>query len=214
MTRKNRTNPTLTAAVLSIAIAAAYLPLVLTVNAKPEIPAEPATIQMAQPVQTAKASAPASTIPVIIETTPAETETPETQEAEPQAPALDPYEVELIGRTIWGEAMGVKSKAERAAVAWCILNRVDAWGQSVKRVVTAPDQFQGYRYWGECPQEHIDLAADVMTRWLAEKAGAEDVGRTLPADHLYFMGFGGRNHFTTEFLGTNYWGWSMADPYK
>jgi hypothetical protein len=110
--------------------------------------------------------------------------------------------------------MGVKSKAERAAVAWCILNRVDAWGWSIERVVTAPYQFQGYRPNGDCPQEHLDLAADVLARWRAEKNGAKDAGRVLPADYLYFMGDGVQNHFTKEYLNTNYWDWSLADPYK
>ena len=127
---------------------------------------------------------------------------------------VDAYAAELIGRTIWGEAGGVKSKAERAAVAWCILNRVDAWGQTIEYVVTKPYQFQGYRPRGECPQEHIDLAIDVLTRWAAEKQGATDVGRVLPADYLFFMGDGEHNHFSTEYQSTDYWGWSLIDPYK
>lgn len=127
---------------------------------------------------------------------------------------INPYEAELIGRTIWGEAEGVKSKAERAAVAWCILNRVDAWEQSIEYVVTKPYQFQGYRTWGECPQEHIDLAVDVLTRWKAEKQGKTEAGRVLPAEYLYFMGDGERNHFTTEYKDTDYWDWSLTDPYK
>lgn len=126
---------------------------------------------------------------------------------------LDPAEVELIGRTIWGEAEGVKSEAERAAVAWCILNRVDARGQTIEEVVTAPEQFKGYRTWGECPQRHLDLAADVLARWYAEKDGAEDVGRVLPADYQYFIGDGERNHFSIEWKSTDYWDWSLHDPY-
>ena len=133
-------------------------------------------------------------------------------EPEPE-PVLDLYEVELIGRTIWGEAMGVRSKAERAAVAWCILNRADAWGESIEAVVTAPRQFHGYRWWGECPQEHLDLAADVLTRWHAEREGEEDVGRTLPAEYLYFYGDGVRNHFSKEYKSRIYWDWSLTDPY-
>ena len=125
----------------------------------------------------------------------------------------DPEEVELIGRTIWGEAEGVKSKAERAAVAWCILNRVDAWDKTIEEVVTAPVQFLGYRPEGECPQEHLDLAADVLTRWNAEKKGAEDVGRTLPANYLYFYGDGERNHFSIEWRSGIYWRWTLTDPY-
>lgn len=123
------------------------------------------------------------------------------------------YAAEMIGRTIWGEAGGVAEKAERAAVAWCILNRVDASGDTIREVVTAPYQFQGYRPEGDCPQEHIDLAADVLQRWEAEKQGADDVGRVLPAEYLYFLGDGERNHFTTEFLGEDHWDWSLTDPY-
>lgn len=134
--------------------------------------------------------------------------------AEPvKAYTPDPYEVELIGRTIWGEAGGVKSEAERAAVAWCILNRVDAYQQSIEEVVTAPMQFQGYRPTGDCPEQHLELAADVLKRWHAEKNGAEEVGRTLPAEYLYFLGDGERNHFSIEFLSAETWGWSLESPY-
>lgn len=126
----------------------------------------------------------------------------------------NPREVELIGRTIWGEAGGVQSKAERAAVAWCVLNRVDARGQSIEEVVTAYKQFHGYRPTGDCPQEHLELAADVLVRWYAEKKGATDVGRTLPAEYLYFVGDGRQNHFTVEYESADYWDWSLPNPYK
>lgn len=126
---------------------------------------------------------------------------------------LDAEEVELIGRTIWGEAEGVKSTAERAAVAWCILNRVDAYGQTIEEVVTAPGQFYGYRIDGECPQKHLELAADVLRRYYAEKAGEANVGRVLPKEYLYFTGDGQRNHFSAEWRGTSHWNWSLDDPY-
>lgn len=161
---------------------------------------------IAEPIPQPEAAAPEAT------EAPEETEAPVVEEPE----ELDPVEVELIGRTIWGEADGVKSEAERAAVAWCILNRVDASGQTIEEVVTAPEQFDGYRPagdWGECPQRHLDLAADVLTRWKAEKDGAEEVGRVLPADYLYFIGDGERNHFSIEWRSTVYWNWSLYDPY-
>lgn len=145
--------------------------------------------------------------------TPAQTPTPEPVKEER---VLDPAEVEYIGRTIWGEADGVKSKAERAAVAWCILNRVDERGQTIEEVVTAPRQFHGYRpadKWGDCPQRHLDLAADVLARWYAEKDGAENVGRVLPAAYVFFVGDGERNHFSIEWQGTDFWDWSLDDPY-
>lgn len=127
---------------------------------------------------------------------------------------LDPYEVELVARTIWGEAEGVQSKSEQAAVAWCIFNRVDATGQTIEEVVTAPNQFQGlYRLEGEVPEYFIQLAEDVMQRWRMEQVGHEDVGRTLPKDYLYFIGDGARNHFSKEWKGSDYWDWSLKSPY-
>ena len=127
---------------------------------------------------------------------------------------LDPYEVELIGRTIWGEAEGVHDKAEQAAVAWCILNRVDDSGKTIEQVVTAPHQFVGfYRVKGEVPETFLELAEDVLLRWHMEKAGADDVGRVLPSDYLFFVGDGARNHFSKEWRSTDYWGWSLKSPY-
>lgn len=126
----------------------------------------------------------------------------------------DPAAVDLIGRTIWGEAGGVADPAERAAVAWCILNRVDAWELSIRSVVTEPNQFLGYRPEGVCPAEHLELAADVLTRWAWEQAGvpAEIVGRVLPEEYLYFWGDGRTNHFRTCRSGA-YWDFSNPSPY-
>lgn len=148
-------------------------------------------------------------------TTEAETEpAQEPETTEPAIPELDPWEVELIARTIWGEADGVKSKAEQAAVAWCILNRVDAWGQSIEYVVTKPYQFLGYRPTGECPERHYELARDVLTRWYAEKAGETNVGRTLPPDYLYFIGdLKAHNWFSIVWQSGIYWDWSLPSPY-
>lgn len=217
MARKQRRSKATTALLAGAAAAVTILSLLSCINVEPNeaeaVQTGPATEAVLEVVKAPKAE----TTPALPEPKPETAPEPETEpetEAEPPAPELDPYAVELIGRTIWGEAMGVKSKAERAAVAWCILNRVDAWGWSIERVVTAPYQFQGYRPNGDCPQEHLDLAADVLARWSAEKNGAKNAGRVLPADYLYFMGDGAQNHFTKEYLNTNYWDWSLADPYK
>lgn len=57
----------------------------------------------------------------------------------------DPADVALISRTIWGETRGCCEEEQRAQ-AWCILNRVDdpRFPGTVRAVVTAPNQFQGY----------------------------------------------------------------------
>lgn len=126
---------------------------------------------------------------------------------------IDMDDAELIGRVIWGEAGGIKSKTERAAVAWCVLNRVDAWDSSIEAVVTQPNQFHGYRESGECPKEHINLAIDVLTRWTREKNGEEPVGRVLPAEYLYFSGDGSHNYFTEDWRGGFIYQWTLTSPY-
>lgn len=40
-------------------------------------------------------------------------------------PEIDEDEVRLLARLIWAEARGVTREEERAAVAWCALNRLD-----------------------------------------------------------------------------------------
>ena len=136
-------------------------------------------------------------------------------DASPDLAAIEvnDYEVELIARTIWGEAGGIKSQTEQAAVAWCILNRADRYGKSIESIVTAPGQFVGYRPRGTCPQEFYNLAADVLRRHEAEKQGEQNPGRVLPADYLYFTGDGARNHFTIEWQSSSKYDWSMPSPY-
>lgn len=125
-------------------------------------------------------------------------------------------EVEAVAKTVWGEAAITGSDMEMSAVAWCILNRVDSgsYSDNIMEVTTQYRQFHGYDE--ENPvDEHIkDLVLDVFGRWAAEKRGQEDVGRTLPAEYLFFQGDGKHNHFTTEYQGEEEWDWSLPNPYK
>lgn len=56
-------------------------------------------------------------------------------------------------------------------------------------------------------------AADVLTRYRAERDGEENVGRVLPAEYCFFTGDGRRNHFTTEWKSTDCFGWTLESPY-
>lgn len=130
----------------------------------------------------------------------------------------DEEEVEMLAKTIWGEARGVKSTTEKAAVAWCILNRVDsegyACGGDIEHVLTFPGQFAGYNESNPVTDEFKKIAADVLTRWAAEKAGIEGAGRVLPKQYIYFTGDGKHNHFTDEWMGGSTWDWSLPSPYE
>lgn len=135
-----------------------------------------------------------------------------------QGQAADTYtgeDVELIAKTVWQEARGIPSKAEQAAVVWCILNRVDddRWGDTIAEVVTAPHQF-AYDAGAPVTDELRRLAEDVLERWRREKKGETDVGRVLPAEYVFFDGDGSHNHFRREYEHTGeYWGFEGENPY-
>ena len=145
------------------------------------------------------------------------TPTPELTSTSPEVPAL-PWtyeEVEMLAKTIWAEARGVPSTARQAAVAWCALNRLDAggYGDTLAEVLSKPYQF-AYDPASPVTDEFLTLADDVLCRWYLEKTGAQDVGRTLPEDYLFFEGDGLENHFRKEYEKTgDTWDWSLPDPY-
>lgn len=137
--------------------------------------------------------------------------------AETPAPYVpDEAEVEMLARVLWGEARGVPSDMEKAAVVWCVLNRVDAarWPDTVAGVVTEPSQFAGYSPDYPATEELKAITADVLTRWERERREGGDVGRVLPAEYFFFTGDGERNYFRTEFTGGVFWDWTLPNPYS
>lgn len=124
-------------------------------------------------------------------------------------------EVEALAKLIYGEAGIVPSTTEQAAVVWCVLNRVDdpRFPDTVLEVIEAPYQFSGYDPEYPVKEEFALLAADVLTRYRAERDGEENIGRVLPAEYCFFTGDGRRNHFTTEWKSTDCFGWTLESPY-
>lgn len=111
---------------------------------------------------------------------------------------------EIAGRAIWGEAGGIQDYAQRAAVVWCACNRADAWDMDIGDVLNV-DAFHGLAIRGTVPEQHVELARDVLARWTLEAEGWQDVGRVLPSRFLYFEGNGIVNLFSTEYGGGEYW---------
>lgn len=127
----------------------------------------------------------------------------------------DRNDVEAIAKTLYGECRGVSSDMEKAAVAWCILNRVDAgFADSILGVVSAPRQFSGYNESHPLIPELVLIAEDVLIRWHKEKEGEVDVGRVLPPEYLWFNGDGNSNRFVSSYGSTDYWNWECIDVYS
>ena len=129
-------------------------------------------------------------------------------------------DINYLAKTLWGEARGIESTMEKAAVCWCVLNRVDSeeWDfrnmNTIESVVTAPNQFMGYDKKNPLDDELVEIASDVLTRWYMEKDGIENVGRVLPKEYTHFYGDGESNYFRTDWRGKEFWDWSLEDPYK
>ena len=127
---------------------------------------------------------------------------------------INEHEATLIAKTLYGEYRG-EDLLQQAGVVWCILNRCDAWNESIEAVVTAPGQFHGYNKNHPVLDYLYDMAVDVMTRWEREKQGETDVGRVLPSDYLWFGANKTytQNVFRNAFTGGTKWDWSLENPY-
>lgn len=120
--------------------------------------------------------------------------------------------VELAGHAIWGEAGNVRSTARQAAVLWIACNRVDAWGKTFDEVLVG-SQFNGLWQERPVPESFEALARDVLARWVLEREGWLNVGRTIAPEYLYFYGDGNENIFTVQMHRGIAWDWNLADPY-
>lgn len=110
-------------------------------------------------------------------------------------------DVEAIARTLYGECRGAETEAEKEAVVWVILNRVDAgYADTVLGVVSAPGQFAGYDPDHPLWPELVEVARRVLTLHHREQRG-ESVARVLPREYLWFSGDGESNYFRCEYDG-------------
>ena len=128
----------------------------------------------------------------------------------------DDPRVYIMAQLIWGEARGVQSTTEQAAVAWCVLNRVDdpAFPDTIEGVIIQDCQFEGYNSENPATEEFIFLASDVIHRWREERSGHPNAGRILPKSYLYFEGDGERNWFSEDWLSSDFFDWSLPSPYE
>lgn len=109
-------------------------------------------------------------------------------------------EVDLIAKTVYGEARGC-SYAEKRLVAWCICNRVDTgiWGSTIEEIVTYPGAFHGYNEDREPDGSCVKVAQEVLTEWRnGEQADILEPYATTN-EYLYFGGDGEHNWFREEY---------------
>lgn len=119
-----------------------------------------------------------------------------------------------IAKVIYLEARGIKSKTEKACIAWVILNRVDSTGKSIHDVIRQPYQF-AFNESAPVKKSYYKLAKDVLKRWNKEKNGKKKVGRVLPKSYKWYSGDGKHNYFRNRYKKPyKVWDYSYESPYK
>ena len=183
--------------------------------------AEPEIEEAAVPTLAILTEAPPATVEQVVEADTAPKGPIVTEAALPPSPfteadvqllaELMTVEVEVV---MWDDyKYGVSPYARIAAVGWTALNRLDQRGGTLEEIIKAPYQF-AWHSGIEAPDWMITLAGDILDRYWAEKNGAEDVGRTLPAGYTFFHGDGRENYFRQQYEKTGeYWDWTLPDPY-
>ena len=127
----------------------------------------------------------------------------------PQIKCFTEEELEMVAKTVWGEARGC-SNIQQEAVAWCILNRVDdgRFPDSIVGVITQPWQFCGYDEGNPVDEDIYEAVRKVLLVWATEEMmpafGRE---RVLPREYVYFTGDGYENIYSTECQGGVIWNW-------
>lgn len=108
-------------------------------------------------------------------------------------------DVIAMAQMLYGEARGCELTNQQQAV-WCVLNRVDdaRFPDTIIGVLSQPHQFHGYSQGFPVWDNLKEIARDVMTRWSAEKQGAE-VERELDESAVFFTGDGVQNWFRSVY---------------
>ena len=111
-----------------------------------------------------------------------------------------------LAKLLYGECRGIPNKAEKEAVVWCVLNRVDnsRFPDTVYGVVTAKGQFAGYNVNNPVWDELLEISESVLKEWGKEKIGEASV-RSLPSDYFFFHGDGVHNWFRKEYKDKSYY---------
>lgn len=124
----------------------------------------------------------------------------------------------LLAKMLFGEDRANPTYM-RAAVIWCVYNRMDAGHESISSIVNH-EIFPGYFPSNPVEQWAIDIVRDVTIRYVLEQNGFTDVGRVLPKEYLWYEqleGYGYHTFKTTLSINDPAcvrWDWSLPSPYK
>lgn len=108
-------------------------------------------------------------------------------------------EIDMLARTIWGEARGC-SPDEQGLVVWTILQRVDddRFPDTIEGVILEPNQFAGYNEDYPIAEDIREICKQVLDDWIHECPPPTMAPYAQTAPYLFFDGDGTHNWFREE----------------
>ena len=126
-------------------------------------------------------------------------------------------DINILSKLLWGEDRGNSSIERKAAVIWCVLNRLDSnkWESSIYDIVTEKYQFVGYNEDNPIEDNSLYIVKDVILRYIKEKNNETHIGRVLPNNYYWFSSKNNENIFYNSYKDeNNIWDWSLESPYS
>ena len=112
------------------------------------------------------------------------------------APPYTDRDVEILAKTVWGEARDCAPEEWRLVV-WTVLQRVGAagWGDTIEAVATAKYQFAGYRASNPVDPGIRETVAAELANWASGAAPPTHPVYAPTTPYFYFDGDGKNNYF-------------------
>jgi hypothetical protein len=121
----------------------------------------------------------------------------EIQKTEIQTYIPSNEEIEMLAKTVWGEARGCSDEEQRLVI-WTIFQRLDSeiWiGDTIEAIITRQGQFTGYRSYHPIDENILKICEEELQKWIdGEEAPTHEIyAPQLP--YYKFSGSSGHNWF-------------------
>lgn len=100
----------------------------------------------------------------------------------------------MLVQLVWHEARGLPSE-EQILVVWCVLNRVDDWGQSIYEVLTTKGQFMSSYEGYPIEEEICQLCEQCLLDWESGMEAPILEPYTVNSNYKFYYGDGKHNWF-------------------
>jgi hypothetical protein len=133
------------------------------------------------------------------------TQTPSTSEPQEETPDVPPpktypdAELEMLAKTVWGEARGCAADEQRLVI-WTVFQRVDSglFPDTLSAVIAQPNQFVGYDEKHPVSAEIAALCYEEYDKWQDGECPPTFAPYAKTTPYLFFEGDGWHNWYRED----------------